>query len=166
MKQGGSISAVTSPEAAPRGPPDRARQSKPKISWRHLAGGRTGTSGGSTNLRWYRAGGRTRGHLRVQELQTASRGRTDGVRPVAQKRGAAPRERPQWDRWRAQGSHNPVSRTLPLSLPVTVALPVRDAQPDIGLAKALLDWEPTVDLETGIKTTIDCFWRLLPQLAA
>ena len=42
----------------------------------------------------------------------------------------------------------------------------RQRQPDIGLAKALLDWEPTIDLETGLKTTIDYFKRLLPQLAA
>jgi UDP-glucuronate decarboxylase len=41
----------------------------------------------------------------------------------------------------------------------------RQRQPDIGLAKRLLDWEPTVNLETGLKRTIDYFERLLPQLA-
>ncbi len=41
----------------------------------------------------------------------------------------------------------------------------RQRQPDIGLAKQVLDWEPTVDLETGLQRTIDYFERLLPQLA-
>lgn len=42
----------------------------------------------------------------------------------------------------------------------------RQRKPDIGLAKNALGWEPTVDLEMGLKRTIDYFERLLPQLAA
>lgn len=39
-------------------------------------------------------------------------------------------------------------------------LPVDDPktrQPDISKARRCLDWEPRVDLETGLKTTIDFF---------
>ena len=38
-------------------------------------------------------------------------------------------------------------------------------QPDIAKAKALLDWEPTVALEEGLKQTIDYFDRLLGEAA-
>jgi UDP-glucuronate decarboxylase len=41
----------------------------------------------------------------------------------------------------------------------------RQRQPNIALAKRVLDWEPTVNLESGLKRTIDYFERLLPQLA-
>ena len=30
-------------------------------------------------------------------------------------------------------------------------------QPDIGLAKSELNWEPTIELEEGLKKTIDYF---------
>lgn len=41
----------------------------------------------------------------------------------------------------------------------------RQRKPNIELAKNALGWEPTVDLEMGLKRTIDYFERLLPQLA-
>lgn len=41
----------------------------------------------------------------------------------------------------------------------------RQRKPNIDLAKNALSWEPTVDLEMGLKRTIDYFERLLPQLA-
>ncbi len=41
----------------------------------------------------------------------------------------------------------------------------RQRKPNIELAKNALDWEPTVDLEVGLKRTIDYFERLLPQVA-
>ena len=44
------------------------------------------------------------------------------------------------------------------------ALPSDDPtrrQPDIGLAKQLLDWEPTVSLRDGLTRTVDYFRRLL-----
>lgn len=41
----------------------------------------------------------------------------------------------------------------------------RQRKPNIDLAKNALGWEPTVDLEMGLKRTIDYFERLLPQLA-
>jgi len=37
----------------------------------------------------------------------------------------------------------------------------RQRQPDITLAKAKLDWEPTVQLEAGLKITIDYFSKFL-----
>ena len=37
----------------------------------------------------------------------------------------------------------------------------RQRQPDIGLAKRLLDWEPTTDLSEGLDRTIDYFDKLL-----
>ena len=43
-------------------------------------------------------------------------------------------------------------------------LPVNDPTqrcPDIAKAKQLLDWEPKVDLETGLKRTIDYFRRFV-----
>jgi UDP-glucuronate decarboxylase len=43
-------------------------------------------------------------------------------------------------------------------------LPVNDPTqrcPDISKAKTLLDWEPKVDLETGLKRTIDYFRRFV-----
>jgi UDP-glucuronate decarboxylase len=42
-------------------------------------------------------------------------------------------------------------------------LPVDDPQqrkPDITLAKQILDWRPTVDLETGLKKTVAYFETL------
>ncbi|HAN69386.1 MAG TPA: NAD-dependent dehydratase, partial [Halieaceae bacterium] len=36
----------------------------------------------------------------------------------------------------------------------------RQRQPDIGLAKALLDWEPVVPLADGLDRTIDYFRRI------
>jgi len=47
-----------------------------------------------------------------------------------------------------------VSRPLPEDDP-------RQRCPDISLAKSLLGWEPTVDLETGLSRTIDYFRTLL-----
>ena len=43
-------------------------------------------------------------------------------------------------------------------------LPVNDPTqrcPDISKAKKFLDWEPKVDLETGLKRTIDYFRRFV-----
>ena len=37
----------------------------------------------------------------------------------------------------------------------------RQRQPDITLAKDKLDWEPEIDLETGLKPTIEYFSRML-----
>jgi UDP-glucuronate decarboxylase len=37
----------------------------------------------------------------------------------------------------------------------------RQRQPDIARAKALLDWQPSVALEDGLKSTIDYFRRML-----
>lgn len=42
----------------------------------------------------------------------------------------------------------------------------RQRKPNIDLAKRVLDWEPTVDLDTGLRHTIEYFERLLPNLAA
>ena len=36
----------------------------------------------------------------------------------------------------------------------------RQRQPDIGLAKTLLDWEPVVPLADGLDRTIDYFRRI------
>lgn len=33
----------------------------------------------------------------------------------------------------------------------------RDRKPDISKAKQFLNWEPTVDLDTGLKSTISWF---------
>lgn len=41
----------------------------------------------------------------------------------------------------------------------------RQRRPDIGLAKNALGWEPSINLEEGLKRTINYFERLLPQLA-
>ncbi len=40
----------------------------------------------------------------------------------------------------------------------------KQRRPDISLAKTQLDWEPTIDLETGLRWTIDYFRTLLPEL--
>lgn len=40
----------------------------------------------------------------------------------------------------------------------------RQRRPDISLAKQALDWEPTVNLEDGLRRTIDYFERTLSQL--
>jgi UDP-glucuronate decarboxylase len=37
----------------------------------------------------------------------------------------------------------------------------KQRQPDISLAKAKLDWEPKVELEDGLKETIQYFKKLL-----
>lgn len=42
----------------------------------------------------------------------------------------------------------------------------RQRQPDISVAKKLLDWEPTVNLEAGLKKTIDYFVKLIAEQAA
>jgi UDP-glucuronate decarboxylase len=39
-------------------------------------------------------------------------------------------------------------------------------QPDIGKAKAILDWRPTIQLEEGLRRTIAYFDELLAQGAA
>jgi UDP-glucuronate decarboxylase len=39
----------------------------------------------------------------------------------------------------------------------------RQRQPDIGLARSVLDWEPQVPLELGLSKTIDYFQRLLAR---
>ncbi|HET6604841.1 MAG TPA: UDP-glucuronic acid decarboxylase family protein [Xanthomonadaceae bacterium] len=64
------------------------------------------------------------------------------------------------------GSSSPlVHRPLPADDPV-------QRQPDIGLARRLLDWEPATALDDGLRRTIDYFEALLgtpspnPQLAA
>lgn len=49
-------------------------------------------------------------------------------------------------------------RPLPLDDP-------RQRKPDISLARELLDWEPGVPLERGLKSTIDYFRTLLPARA-
>ncbi len=41
----------------------------------------------------------------------------------------------------------------------------RQRQPDISVAKKLLDWEPTVNLEAGLKKTIDYFRTLIAEQA-
>ena len=41
----------------------------------------------------------------------------------------------------------------------------RQRKPEIALAKKALDWEPTIDLDTGLKVTIDYFDRLLRRTA-
>ena len=40
----------------------------------------------------------------------------------------------------------------------------KQRQPDIGKAKALLDWEPEVALDEGLRRTIDYFRTRLPEL--
>jgi UDP-glucuronate decarboxylase len=40
----------------------------------------------------------------------------------------------------------------------------RQRQPDISLARRVLGWEPTIDLETGLRRTIAYFSQLLPEL--
>ena len=42
----------------------------------------------------------------------------------------------------------------------------RHRQPDITSARKLLDWEPTVSLEQGLRRTIEYFERLLPEISA
>lgn len=42
----------------------------------------------------------------------------------------------------------------------------KQRRPDITKAKEALDWEPTVNLEDGLRQTIDYFERLLPELRA
>ncbi|MCZ4341628.1 SDR family oxidoreductase [Sphingomonadaceae bacterium G21617-S1] len=42
----------------------------------------------------------------------------------------------------------------------------RQRQPDISVAKQLLDWEPTVNLEAGLNKTIDYFRTLMAEQAA
>ena len=37
----------------------------------------------------------------------------------------------------------------------------RQRQPDISRAKDVLDWEPTIELEQGLRGTIDYFERFL-----
>jgi len=39
----------------------------------------------------------------------------------------------------------------------------KQRQPDIALAKERLGWEPRVDVETGLKKTIDYFASLLSE---
>jgi UDP-glucuronate decarboxylase len=52
---------------------------------------------------------------------------------------------------RLTGSASPIShRPLPVDDP-------RRRRPDIGLAQKLLDWGPTIDLETGLRATIPYF---------
>lgn len=41
----------------------------------------------------------------------------------------------------------------------------RQRQPDISFAKQTLDWQPAIELETGLGWTIDYFRTLLPELA-
>jgi UDP-glucuronate decarboxylase len=41
----------------------------------------------------------------------------------------------------------------------------RHRQPDITLAKRLIDWEPAVTLEAGLQKTIDYFVALLPEIS-
>ena len=40
----------------------------------------------------------------------------------------------------------------------------KQRQPDIGKAKALLDWEPHVPLDEGLRLTVDYFKSRLPEL--
>jgi UDP-glucuronate decarboxylase len=42
----------------------------------------------------------------------------------------------------------------------------RHRQPDIAFAKRLIDWEPTVTLEAGLKKTIDYFLALSSDISA
>jgi len=39
----------------------------------------------------------------------------------------------------------------------------RQRQPDIGLARAVLDWEPQVQLDAGLDKTIHYFRRRLAE---
>jgi Nucleoside-diphosphate-sugar epimerases len=41
----------------------------------------------------------------------------------------------------------------------------KQRQPDISKAQELLDWEPVVDLDQGLKRTIDYFKTRLPELS-
>jgi UDP-glucuronate decarboxylase len=41
----------------------------------------------------------------------------------------------------------------------------KQRQPDIRKAQELLDWEPVVDLDQGLKRTIDYFKMRLPELS-
>jgi UDP-glucuronate decarboxylase len=41
----------------------------------------------------------------------------------------------------------------------------KQRQPDISKAQELLDWEPVVDLDQGLKRTIDYFKMRLPELS-
>ena len=55
------------------------------------------------------------------------------------------------------GSSSPIeTRPLPVDDPKT-------RRPDISLARASLDWEPRVDLDTGLGRTIDYFRSLLER---
>jgi UDP-glucuronate decarboxylase len=58
------------------------------------------------------------------------------------------------------GSKSPIEyRPLPQDDP-------QQRQPDIGKARAMLDWAPTIDLEAGLKRTVAYFDELLAQGAA
>jgi UDP-glucuronate decarboxylase len=52
------------------------------------------------------------------------------------------------------------SRSKVVRLPLPADDP-RQRQPDIGRARACLDWEPRIELETGLRKTIDYFDKLL-----
>ena len=48
-------------------------------------------------------------------------------------------------------------------------LPQDDPQqrcPDIALAKSLLNWEPKIRLEDGLRRTIDYFQKQMPNILA
>ncbi len=61
---------------------------------------------------------------------------------------------------RITGSSSPVEfRRLPSDDP-------RQRQPDIQLARDLLDWAPTVPLDEGLERTTGYFRGLLPELQA
>ena len=40
----------------------------------------------------------------------------------------------------------------------------KQRRPDIGKAKAELDWEPRVDLPDGLRKTITYFEKILPEV--
>ena len=56
---------------------------------------------------------------------------------------------------RLTGSHSKIEfRPLPSDDP-------KQRQPDISLARATLNWEPTTELEVGLRATIDYFKQVL-----
>jgi dTDP-glucose 4,6-dehydratase len=63
-------------------------------------------------------------------------------------------------------AHQVIEATGSASTIVHVSLPEDDPkvrQPDISLARAILDWEPTVTLEEGLRRTVPYFRKLVEE---